>query len=239
MGSQLLEKTEIDSNSSIVNGTPAVVMPFKYAQDEHYYFEHVTVKRKFVYSFIKRSFDIFVSLFALIICSVPMLIVGILVKLTSKGPVFFKQERLGKNGKKFMLVKFRSMIADAEKNGAQWSQGKNDSRITKFGAFLRKTRIDELPQLWTCLTGKMSIIGPRPERECFYDEFEKHVHGFRQRLKITPGITGLAQVSGGYNLRPEEKLVFDLEYIKNRSLWLDIKILFKTVGVLFSHRGAK
>ena len=131
------------------------------------------------------------------------------------------------------------MVNDAEKNGAKWSDGDNDSRITKVGSFIRKTRIDELPQLWLCVTGKLSLIGPRPEREVFYDAFEEHVHGFRERLKVKPGITGLAQVSGGYDLRPEEKVLYDIEYIKNRSLRLEIKILFKTVAVVLGHKGAK
>ena len=218
----------------------AFVLPYEYAEDEHYYIEDIgEVKRKPVYSFIKRAFDIFASLFGLTLTAIPMLIIAIAIKLDSKGKVFYSQERLGLNGRKFMLVKFRSMCSDAEKDGAQWSEGDNDVRITKVGRFLRKTRLDELPQLWACFTGTISLIGPRPEREIFYDEFEKHVHGFRQRLKAKPGLTGLAQVNGGYDLRPEEKVLYDIEYIKNRSLWLDIKILFKTVGVIFSHNGAK
>ena len=217
-----------------------VIMPFKYAEDEHYYIESLgKIKRKPFYSFVKRMFDFFASLIALLLLALPMLIVAIAIKIDSKGPVFYSQERLGLNGKKIKVVKFRTMVADAEKAGAQWSQGKSDSRITRFGSFLRKTRIDELPQLFGCLTGSMSLIGPRPEREVFYNKFEEHVHGFSERLKVKPGLTGLAQVSGGYDLRPEEKVLLDVEYIKKRSLWLDIKILFKTVGVIFSHKGAK
>ena len=217
-----------------------VIMPFEYADDEHYYVESLgKIKRKPFYSLVKRLFDFFASFFALTLLAVPMLIVAIVIKCTSKGPVFYSQERLGLNGKKFKVVKFRTMVADAEKAGAQWSQGNNDSRITRVGAFLRKTRIDELPQLFGCLIGTMSLIGPRPEREVFYNKFEEHVHGFSERLKVKPGLTGLAQVSGGYDLRPEEKVQFDIEYIKKRSLWLEVKILFKTVGVIFSHNGAK
>lgn len=220
--------------------TEDVVMPFEYAEDEHYYVEDLGVlKKKPFYSFVKRTFDIFASLFGLIICAIPMLIIAIAIKCSSKGPVFYSQERLGLNRKKFMLVKFRTMVADAEKQGAQWSQGDNDTRITKVGSILRKTRLDELPQLWACLTGKLSIVGPRPEREVFYNKFEEHVHGFSERLKVRPGLTGLAQVSGGYDLRPEEKVVHDVEYIKNRSLRMEIKILFKTVKVVFTHDGAK
>ena len=131
------------------------------------------------------------------------------------------------------------MVVDAEKNGAQWSNGDNDNRIYKFGKFLRKSRLDELPQLFCCFIGTMTFIGPRPERECFYIEFEKYIHGFSQRLKVKPGITGLAQVNGGYDLKPQEKVLIDIEYIKKRSFWLDVKILFKTVAIVFNHKGAK
>ena len=223
-----------------VEAKPQVILPYEYAEDEHYYIEDLgKIKKKPLYSFFKRAFDIVACSLALILLAVPMFIVAIAIKCTSPGPVFYKQERLGLNGKKFMLVKFRSMVNDAEKNGAKWSDGDNDARITKFGAFIRKTRIDELPQLWLCVTGKLSLIGPRPEREVFYEAFEEHVHGFRERLKVKPGITGLAQVSGGYDLRPEEKVLYDIEYIKNRSLLLEIKILFKTVAVVLGHKGAK
>lgn len=176
---------------------------------------------------------------ALVVLAIPMAVVAIGVKATSPGSVFYKQERLGKNGVPFMMAKYRSMREDAEAEGAQWSQGDNDPRITKFGNILRKTRLDELPQLWCIFTGKMSIVGPRPERAVFYDAFETYIHGFRERLKVTPGLTGLAQVSGGYDLKPEEKIVYDLEYIKKRSLWLDVKIIFRTVKVVFTHDGAK
>lgn len=217
-----------------------VILPFEYREDEHYYIESLgEIPKKPLYSFLKRCFDIVCSFFGLIVCFIPMVFVALAIKLTSPGKVFYSQERLGLNGEKFMLVKFRTMRSDAEKSGAQWSQGDKDDRITPIGAILRKTRVDELPQLWLCLTGKISLIGPRPEREIFYKEFEKHVHGFSERLKVKPGLTGLAQVSGGYDLRPEEKVLYDIEYIKNRSILMEIKILFKTVGVIFSHDGAK
>ena len=107
------------------------------------------------------------------------------------------------------------------------------------GRFLRKSRLDELPQFGAILCGKMSLVGPRPERECFYHEFETYIHGFCERLKVKPGLTGLAQVNGGYDLKPEEKIVWDVEYIKKRSLWLDAKILFKTIKVVLFRAGAK
>lgn len=192
-----------------------------------------------VYSFFKRFFDIVLSLFALIVLLIPIRIIAVIVKLTSPGSVLYKQERLGKDGVSFEIIKFRSMYADAESNGAQWSDGENDERITPFGKFLRRTRMDELPQFAQILTGKMSLVGPRPERECFYEKFETYIHGFSERLKVKPGLTGLAQVSGGYDLRPEEKVVYDIEYIKKRSLWLDLKCILLTVRIIFSHNGAR
>lgn len=129
------------------------------------------------------------SLFALIVLLIPMLIIAVIVKLTSLGSVLYKQERLGKDGVSFEIIKFRSMYADAENNGAQWSDGENDERITPFGKFLRRTRMDELPQFAQILTGKMSLVGPRPERECFYEKFETYIHGFSERLKVKPGLT--------------------------------------------------
>ena len=123
------------------------------------------------------------------------------------------------------------MIKDAEKAGAQWSRGENDERVTKVGLFLRKFRLDELPQLWCIFKGDMSFVGPRPERGCFYDEFETYIHGFRERLRVRPGLTGLAQIED-YFLPPEEKILYDVEYIKNRSVGLDLKIMLKTVSVV-------
>ena len=174
------EHNGYDTHSADVNAAtatltaPGFVMPFEYAPDEIYPVENIgTVEPKIFYSVVKRLFDIFASLFGLLLMAVPMVIIAIAIKCDSKGKVFYSQERLGLNGKKFMLVKFRSMREDAEKDGAKWSNGDKDDRITKVGRFLRKTRLDELPQLWACLTGTISLIGPRPEREVFYNEFEK------------------------------------------------------------------
>ena len=215
-----------------------VILPFQ--KDKEYYVEPLgEIPKKRVYSFFKRLFDIVVSACALIVLAIPMAIVALIVRLSSPGPVFYRQERLGLNGKKFYVVKYRSMYVDAEKRGVQWSNGDDDPRIVPKLRWIRKCRVDELPQLWACFTGKMSLIGPRPERECFYDEFETYIHGFRERLKVKPGLTGLAQVNGGYDLKPEEKIVYDVDYIKRRSIFLDIKILLKTVAVVFSHEGAK
>jgi len=167
-------------------------------------------KNKPFYSFIKRTFDIIASLTGIVIAFIPMVIIGIIICVDSKGPAIYKQERLGLNGKPFMLLKFRSMYLDAEDEGAKWAS-ENDTRRTRVGGFLRKSRIDELPQLINILKGDMSLVGPRPERPFFYNEFEKNIHGFSHRLNVIPGLTGLAQVNGGYDLLPEEKIVYDME----------------------------
>ena len=220
------------------NCSEEVIMPFE--KKKEFSVEDLgEIEKKPFFSFVKRMTDIVVSFFGLLILGVPMLIIAAAVWCTSKGPAFFVQDRLGLNGKRIRIIKFRTMCVDAEKDGAQWSRGDKDVRITKFGRFLRKSRIDELPQFWCILKGDMSLVGPRPEREVFYNEFEKYVHGFSERLKVKPGLTGWAQINGGYNLRPEEKIVYDVEYIKRRSLLFDLKIVFLTFGVVFTHNGAK
>ena len=191
-----------------------------------------------LYLGVKRGFDLIVALVAGGILLLPMLIIGLIIKLDSPGPALFKQERQGKNGKTFIMLKFRSMRDNAEENGPQWAE-KDDDRCTKIGRILRKTRMDELPQLWNILVGHMSFVGPRPERECFYQEFETYIHGFRNRLVVRPGLTGWAQVNGGYDLLPEEKIVFDMEYIEKRSVWMDLRCIFRTVKLVFTHEGAR
>lgn len=190
------------------------------------------------YLFIKRVFDIAASITIGAILLLPMFIICILIRIDSPGAAIFKQERLGKDGKPFTILKFRSMRIDAESNGPQWAT-KDDDRCTKLGLTLRKFRLDELPQLWNILTGEMSFVGPRPERACFYEEFEKYIPEFHERLLVKPGLTGHAQVNGGYDLKPEEKIIYDLEYIRNRSITLDIKCLFKTLKLIFTHDGAR
>ena len=127
---------------------------------------------------------------------------------------------------------------DAEADGPQWAK-KDDCRCTRLGTFLRHTRLDELPQLWNILKGDMSLVGPRPERACFYEEFETYIHGFHYRLLVKPGLTGLAQVNGGYDLKPEEKIVYDIQYIENQSILTDMNCLLKTVSLVFTHEGAR
>lgn len=236
--SELSTAVESEVEQAQTKEEDKVILPF--AVEKEYVIEPIErLPKKPFYSFVKRTFDIFTSLIGLIVAFPFMLIIAIIIKCTSKGPILYKQERLGYKGKKFMLAKFRSMRVDAEAQGAKWSDGDDDPRIYPFGRFLRKTHLDELPQLWTIFIGKMSLIGPRPEREAFAIEFEKYIHGFSERLKVKPGITGWAQVNGGYFLKPEEKIVFDVEYIKNRSIRMEIKILFKSVGVVLGRRGVK
>ncbi len=186
----------------------------------------------------QRIVDIVLSFLAMIIGIPVILIAGIFIKLEDKGPILYKQERLGKHGKEFYVYKLRSMRTDAEKFGAQWAE-KDDPRVTKVGKFIRKTRIDEIPQLFNIFKGDMGIIGPRPERPGFTKEFEETYGHFVYRLAIKPGLTGWAQVNGGYEIDPGEKLKYDIYYIKNRSLLLDIKIVFMTVKVIFTGDGAR
>ena len=189
------------------------------------------------YLLVKRAADVMLSLTALAVLAVPMAVIALAVKLDSPGPVFYRQERLGKNGKPFQLVKFRSMRTDAEKAGAQWAK-EHDTRVTRMGHIMRACRLDELPQFWGVVKGDLSLVGPRPERAVFYEAFEKYIPGFKQRLLVTPGITGLAQVNGGYDLKPAEKIQYDIEYIKHQSLGMDLSILVKTVMiVLLGTRG--
>ncbi|MGX1901377.1 exopolysaccharide biosynthesis polyprenyl glycosylphosphotransferase [Thermolongibacillus altinsuensis] len=190
------------------------------------------------YPYVKRFLDIFLSLLALPIAIPIILIFAIIIKLETPGPAFFLQERVGLHGKYFKVIKLRSMGVNAEKNGAQWAT-KNDPRVTKVGAFIRKTRIDELPQLFNVLKGDMSLIGPRPERPMFTAQFNEEIPGFIDRLQVKPGITGWAQVNGGYDITPKEKLELDRYYINNMSFWLDLKIILKTIKVCITGDGAR
>ena len=192
----------------------------------------------FYYKITKRIFDILFSLILLIVAS-PILIVSLIIVFLQdfKNPIF-SQKRVGVRNEEFTIYKIRSMVHDAEKNGAKWAE-KNDMRVTLSGKFIRKTRIDELPQLWNVIKGEMSLIGPRPELEVFYRKFEETIPNFRDRLAVKPGLAGWAQVNGGYDITPEEKLRYDLEYIDNLSFKLEIKILLKTIKVIFTGEGAR
>lgn len=190
------------------------------------------------YFLIKRVVDILLSLVGLVIGIPFILIFGVLIYLESPGNVIFKQQRVGKYGKIFTLYKLRSMKLDAEKHGQKWAD-KNDNRVLKIGKFIRRTRIDEIPQLLNIIKGDMTLIGPRPEIPKFTYEFEQEIPGFTKRLAVTPGLTGLAQVEGGYDATPSEKLKKDLEYIKNQSLILDLKIILCTIKVIITGEGAR
>jgi len=219
--------------------------------------------------FVKRSVDIVGSIVGLILTIPFWIVVPILIKLDSRGPVFYSQTRVGINkrkrqrriyqkvdsgerrererrrrdhlGKPFMVYKFRTMVEDAEKNsGPVWAT-KKDARVTRIGSFLRKSRIDEIPQFWNVLIGDMSLVGPRPERPSFVLDLSTKVKGYANRLDVKPGLTGLAQVESGYDSSLSsvvDKVRHDLEYIEKKSLWTDIKIMLKTVIIVFTGKGA-
>lgn len=187
---------------------------------------------------MKRAMDIVISGIMLLLASPFMLVTALAIKLEDHGPALFKQERVTLNGKKFYIYKFRSMIVDAEKHGAQFSS-KNDSRITKVGKFIRATRLDELPQLINILKGDMSIVGPRPERQNYIDEFCEETPEFIYRLKVKAGLTGYAQIYGKYNTTPLDKLKLDLMYIESYSVLLDIRLIFLTLKIMFTKESTE
>lgn len=196
----------------------------------------IDVKNKPLYYYTKQIIDTIFSLCAIIILSPLVLLAAFLIKLDSRGPIFYKQERIGVDGKPFFILKFRTMREDAEKGGPQWAN-ENDARITAVGCYLRKYRIDEIPQFINIIRGEMSLIGPRPERLIFINDFEKDLPEFRYRLQVKPGITGWAQINGGYDLSPKEKLELDLYYIYKYSILLDLKIIMKSIPVILFARG--
>ena len=190
---------------------------------------------------LKRFSDIIISSAMIILLSPLIGIISLIIKLDSKGPVLFKQDRVGDRKKAFQIIKFRSMIDDAEKkSGPVWAD-ENDCRVTRVGKCLRKFRLDEIPQLWNVLKGEMSFVGPRPERECFVNELEKIIPYYSERFTAKPGVTGWAQISYGYGASIEdavEKLNYDLFYLKNMTLFMDLMIIMHTVKtVLFGAGG--
>lgn len=185
---------------------------------------------------IKRIFDVLVSFVGLILLSTVLLLIALAIKLDSPGSPFFIQERVGKDGKIFKIFKFRTMLPKDKSIDATGNEIENYARITKVGRFLRKTSLDELPQLFNVLIGNMSLIGPRPT---LLYQVEKYTPEQRERLRMLPGISGWAQVNGRNNLSWEEKIEYDRYYVKHFSLTLDIKILIKTIGVVFGQKGVE
>jgi exopolysaccharide biosynthesis polyprenyl glycosylphosphotransferase len=188
---------------------------------------------------IKRGFDILISILVMTLFSPLFLVLALLVKFSSKGPVFYSHERIGRYGKPFRIIKFRSMYVDAEKDGPALSK-EGDSRITPFGKFLRRSRLDELPQFYNVLIGEMSIVGPRPERQFFIDQITQRSPHYVYLHKVKPGITSWGQVKYGYAENVEQmiqRLKYDIIYIENMSLFVDFKILIYTVLIVLQGRG--
>lgn len=186
----------------------------------------------------KRLFDVSLANLFLILSLPLLLIIALAIKLSSPGPALFKQERVGEKEAVFWLYKFRTMIPDAEAETGPVLAMENDSRVTPLGHFLRRYRLDELPQLYNIIKGEMSFVGPRPERPYFVQQFKKSIPGYSERFQVKPGITGLAQVSSGYATTARNKLKYDLIYIYNQSFSLDLKILFQTIKVVLLARGS-
>jgi len=184
--------------------------------------------------FIKRLIDFFGSLLGVILISPILLIIALIIKITSRGPVFFKQERLGKDGKTFNIFKFRTMVVNAEKIGdGLFVKTEQDNRITKIGKLLRATSLDELPQLWNVIVGDMSLVGPRPPVPQHPHKYEEYTDIQRKRFEMKPGMTGLTQVTVRNSVPWDERIPVDVEYVEKFNVWLDIKILFKTIQKIF------
>jgi len=191
-------------------------------------------EKRDIEEFLMRGLDIAGSILILVFSSPATILISLLIKVSSSGPVFYTQQRVGKDGKLFTLCKFRTMVVDAEKEIGPVLASRNDPRVTKVGKFLRATRLDELPQLINVLKGDMSLVGPRPERPHFVKE-HKSLHELR--LAVKPGLTGLAQIRSFYDLKPQHKIKYDYLYIQKRSLLLNLYILIRTIPAVFSRKG--
>ncbi|WP_299226387.1 sugar transferase [uncultured Psychroserpens sp.] len=215
-------------------------VPIQFVGKDFYkYFPFSRSNQNTLYLFFHRTFDILFSVFGLCfgLLLIPFIIIG--NTIANKGPLFYSQERVGKNGKIFSIVKLRSMIVNAEREGAKWAQ-KNDTRVTTFGKFLRRSRLDEIPQFINVLKGEMSIIGPRPERPFFVNELSRIIPFYETRHIVKPGLTGWAQVNTRYGSSVDDsltKLQYDLFYIKHRSIFLDLNIVVKTLSTILYYRG--
>ncbi len=196
--------------------------------------ENPPLPRKTGYDLLVRAIDILAAGLALVVFGAPMLAIAIAIKLQDGGSVFFRQERMGKDGKAFRIFKFRSMIVNAEQTGAKWRMTKGDSRVTRIGKLLREFHLDELPQLFNVLSGQMSLVGPRPAlmfQQDYYEAWEK------PRLAVTPGMTGLSQVSGGNALNWDERILIDVYYVRHRTVGMYLSILIRTVLQIFVKKG--
>jgi exopolysaccharide biosynthesis polyprenyl glycosylphosphotransferase len=185
----------------------------------------------------KRAFDVGLAALLLVLCAPLVVAVALAGWATSGRPIIYRQTRVGRDGRPFTMFKFRTMHEQAESATGPVLAVENDPRATGLGRWLRMFRLDELPQLWNVLRGEMSFVGPRPERPEFVETYQAEIHGYTERFKVCPGLTGYAQVNGEYHTSPETKLKYDLAYIYNHSLWLDLKILSKTVQVMLTQRG--
>lgn len=208
--------------------------------DHSWFLENLAENSKKTYEILKRFFDIVIAILGLIITAPFIPIIALIIRLESSGPIIFKQIRTGRNGKPFLAMKFRSMMDNAEKNGAQWAT-KNDSRVTRFGRIMRKTRLDEIPQLVNILRGEMSFVGPRPERPEFIEMLVKEIPFYQERHLVRPGLAGWAQLKGpsygGSKEETLEKIKYDLYYIKNRTIFFDLTIILKTARVVLGGKG--
>ena len=198
----------------------------------------VPLLRRMSYLILKRGFDLVFSLVLLVTCALLMAVIALVVWLDSPGKIIYTQIRLGYGGKPFTIYKFRSMQQSTAPDDAKWTS-ENDTRITRVGHILRLTHLDELPQLLNIFMGEMSFVGPRPERPTVYDDLDGKVENFRSRMQVMPGLTGYAQVNGGYDLNPAEKLKYDLIYINHCSVVFDLWCLLKTIPVVFTMKGAR
>ena len=204
-----------------------------------WFIENISQERKQTYEITKKTFD-FIFGFILLVVSLPFWpLIAIIIKLESRGKIFYTQTRIGQGGRSFTMIKFRSMVKDAEKDGPKMAK-KDDSRITGFGKFLRKSRLDEIPQLWNIIKGEMSFVGPRAERPEFHQELRAKIPFYQERYLIKPGLSGWAQIKYGYGSSVEdnfEKVQYDLYYIKNRSFIFDLSIILKTINIILRGGG--
>lgn len=209
-----------------------------FAKELDYYKDTIKYEPRFFYEFFRRCMDVILCLILAMPAVLLIILFSVIIICDSKGSPIFSQVRVGKDGKLMKIHKLRSMRQDAEKYGQKWAE-EDDPRITKVGKIIRKYRIDELPQIFDVLTGKMSLIGPRPEIPALTMQFNKENPGFVTRLLVTPGLSGLAQVYGGYEIKPQEKWIKDNEYIEKRTIGLYFHIFWKTISTVFTGDGAR